>query len=297
VGAILVGYKLVLLDSTRPLDICNTIQNEKVTYMPTVPSMVKRVLELQQLRDYDLTSLKKISAGGEPNPPDLIREVYRKLSCTYINEFGMSEGLLCRTSLTDDIETICNTVGRPCCPYEQIRILDEDGRGLPPNKDGELVTKGPGIFAGYLRNPEENKKSFTLDGFFKTGDQARIDGSGNLKITGRIKDIIIRGGENISPVQVEEVLCSYPGILDAAVIGMPDKELGERVCAYIQPASGVKIDPDEIKAFMESKGASKLLIPERFEFIDALPMTEAGKHNKKALREDIKRKIGITSAA
>ena len=297
VGAIFVGYKLVLSDSTRPLDICSTIQNEKVTYMPTVPSMVRRVLELEQLPDYDLTSLKKISAGGEPNPPDLIREVYRKLSCTYINEFGMSEGLLCRTSLTDDIETICNTVGRPCCPYEQIRILDEDGRGLPPNKDGELVTKGPGIFAGYLRNPEENKKSFTPDGFFKTGDQARIDSSGNLKITGRIKDIIIRGGENISPAQVEELLCSYPGILDAAVIGMPDKELGERVCAYIQLASGVKIDTDEIKAFVESKGASKLLIPERFEFIDALPMTEAGKHNKKALREDIKRKIGITSAA
>ncbi len=163
---------------------------------------------------------------------------------------------------------------------------------MPPNQDGELVTKGPGIFAGYLKNPEENKKSFTQEGFFRTGDRARIDDSGNLKITGRIKDIIIRGGENISPSQVEELLCTHPGIADAAVIGMPDKELGEKVCAYIQPAAGVKIGPEEIKAFMESKGASKLLIPERFEFIDALPMTEAGKHNKKVLREDIKRKIG-----
>ena len=295
VGAVLVGYKLVLLDSTRPLDICNTIQNERVTYMPTVPSMVRRILELEKLSGYDLTSLKKINAGGEPSLPDLIREVYRQLHCTYINEFGMSEGLLCRTSLTDDIETICNTVGRPCCPYEQIRILSDDGKELPPGHDGELVTRGPGIFAGYLKNPEENRKSFTPDGFFRTGDQARIDGSGNLKITGRIKDIIIRGGENISPAQVEELLCSYPGIQDAAVIGMPDKELGEKVCAYIRPAAGVKIDPEKIKSFMESRGASRFLIPERFELIDVLPMTEAGKHDKKVLREDIRRKMGMAS--
>ena len=121
--------------------------------MPTVPSLVRRIIEIERLGDYDLTSLKRISAGGEPSPPDLIREVYRKLGCIYINEFGMAEGLLCRTGLTDDIETICNTVGRPCCPYEQIKILDEEGKALSPNRDGELVTKGPGIFAGYLKNP------------------------------------------------------------------------------------------------------------------------------------------------
>jgi non-ribosomal peptide synthetase component E (peptide arylation enzyme) len=259
--------------------------------MPVVPSLLKRIVDLEKMSEYDLDSLKKVSAGGEASSPDLVRMTYEKIGCTYINEFGMSEGLLCRTRLDDDIETICNSVGRPCCPYEEIKILDDEGNELPPDQDGELVTKGPSIFAGYLKNPDENRRCFTPDGFFRTGDQARIDRSGNLKITGRIKDIIIRGGENISPAQVEELLCSYPGILDAAVIGMPDKELGEKVCAYIQPAPGAKIDPEKIKAFMEGKGASKLLIPERFEFIDALPMTEAGKHNKKALREDIKKRI------
>jgi len=290
VGAILWGYKLVLLDSTRPEDICSTIQSEKVTYMPTVPSLVKRLIEIEQLGDYDLTSLKKISAGGEPSLPDLIGEVYKKLGCTYINEFGMSEGLLCRTRLDDDIETISTTVGKPCCPYDQVKILDDAGRELPFNRDGELAAKGPGIFAGYLKNPEENRKSFTRDGFFRTGDLARIDDSGNIRITGRIKDIIIRGGENISPAQVEDLLISFPGVADAAVIGVEDKELGEKVCAYIRPVSGAKLDPEEIKKFMESRGASKLLIPERFEFIDSLPMTQAGKHDKKALREDIKRR-------
>ncbi len=292
-GCIFMAGKLVLLDSTRPEDICNTIHKERVSFMPVVPSLLKRVLDLERLEEYDLTSFKKISAGGEASSPELVRKAYEKLGCTYINEFGMSEGLICRTRLDDDIETICTTVGKPCCPYEEIKILDEGGRELPPDRDGELVTKGPGIFAGYLKNPEENRKSFTRDGFFRTGDQARIDSSGYLKITGRIKDLIIRGGENISPAQVEELVCSYPGVADAAVIGMPDKELGEKVCAYVRPVSGAKLDPEEIKKFMESRGASKLLIPERFECIDSIPMTQAGKHDKRALREDIKRKIGV----
>jgi len=291
-GCLFVGGKLVLLDSTRPVDICSTIQQEKITFMPIVPSLLKRIVDLENLDDYDLSSLKKISAGGEASVPELIKTVYQKLGCKYINEFGMVEGLLCRTRLDDDFETICNTVGRPCCPYDQVKILDEEGKELPANTDGELAARGPCIFAGYLKNPEENNKVFTADGFFRSGDLARIDDSGNIKITGRIKDVIIRGGENISPAQVEELLLAHPGITDAAVIGMPDKELGERVCAYIQAVAGVTPDPEEIRAFMEDKGASKLLIPERFEFVDALPMTEAGKHDKKTLREDIKRHLG-----
>lgn len=291
-GCIFMAAKLVLLDSTRPEDICAAIQKEKVSFMPTVPSLLKRILDFERLGEYDLSSFEKISAGGEASSPELVRKAYEKIGCTYINEFGMSEGLLCRTRLEDNIETISRTVGKPCCPYDEVKILDDAGRELPLNRDGELVAKGPGIFAGYLKNPEENRKSFTRDGFFRTGDLARIDDSGNIRITGRIKDIIIRGGENISPAQVEDLLISFPGVADAAVIGVEDKELGEKVCAYIRPLPGAKLDPEEIKKFMQSRGASKLLIPERFEFIDSLPMTQAGKHDKKALREDIKRRMG-----
>jgi len=291
-GCIFMAAKLILLDSTRPEDICSVIQREKVSFMPIVPSLLKRILDLERLGEYHLTSFKKISAGGEASSPDLVRKAYEKIGGTYINEFGMSEGLLCRTRPDDDIDTICTTVGKPCCPYDRVKILDEGGRELPSNRDGELVAKGPCLFAGYLKNPEENRRSFTKDGFFRTGDLARIDDSGNIRITGRIKDIIIRGGENISPAQVEDLLVSCPGVADAAVIGIPDKELGEKVCAYIRPVSGTKLDPEEIKRFMESRGASKLLIPERFEFIDSLPMTQAGKHDKKALREDMKRRVG-----
>ena len=288
VGALLVGYKLVLLDSTRPGDIAGTIERERVTYMPMVPSLLKRIADFEELEQYDLSSLKKVSAGGEASTPGLVKEVREKLHCIYINEFGMSEGLLLRTRLDYDLETVCNTVGRPCCPYDEVKVLDAHGNELPFDTDGELATKGPGIFAGYLKNPEENSKIFTGDGFLRTGDMTRIDASGNIKVTGRIKDIIIRGGENISPAQVEDILRMHPSISDAAVIGAPDENLGELVCAYIQPAPGTQPDPQEIAAFMLGKGASRLLIPERFEFIDAIPVTQAGKSDKKALREDLK---------
>ena len=102
------------------------------------------------------------------------------------------------------MDTICSTVGKPSCPYDEVRILDIDGQEAPEGSDGELATRGPCIFAGYLKNPEENRRAFTQDGFFRTGDQARIDQAGYLRITGRIKDIIIRGGENVSPAQVEK---------------------------------------------------------------------------------------------
>jgi 2,3-dihydroxybenzoate-AMP ligase len=290
-GCIFTGGKLVLLDSTRLGDVCGAIQKERITFMPIVPSLLKRTIDFEELADYDISSLRKISAGGEASTPELIKSVTEKLGCKYINEFGMSEGLLCRTRIDYDLDTICTTIGVPCCPYDQIRIIDRNGNELPINTDGELATKGPGIFAGYLKNPEENEKAFTADRFFRTGDQARKDESGKVRITGRIKDLIIRGGENVSPGQIEEILATYPGVADVAVIGMPDKDLGERVCAYIQPAAGAKLDPEEIKTFMEDKGASKLLIPERFEFMDALPMTEAVKHDKKTLREDLKRRL------
>ena len=293
VGAMLFGYRLVLLDSTRPADICRAIQAERVTYFPTVPSLINRVLEFDQRNGFDLTSLRKISAGGEPSAPELIERFCRELDCVYIKEFGMSEGLLCRTRLDDNLETVCATVGKPVCPQDEIKILDDQGRQLPAETDGELAARGPGIFAGYLKNPEENRRAFTADGFFRTGDLARIDRSGNLKITGRIKDLINRGGEKISPAQIEGLLLSHPDIVDAAVVGMPDAALGEKVCAYVRLAPHKTPGPAAIKSFLESQGASRFLIPERFEFVDALPLTEAGKHDKKALREDIRRKLAV----
>ena len=293
-GSIFNFAKLVLIDSTDPADICRVIEEQSVTAIPTVPAIINRLVNFEGLRNYDLSSLRKIYAGGAPSTPELVKAVYNKIGCKFVNALGSVEGSTAMTRLDDNFDIVCNTVGRKCCPYEEFMIVDQDENELPPNTKGELVTKGPGIFTGYFKSAEESKNIFTKDGFFKTGDLAKIDEYGNIKITGRIKDIIIRGGENISATDIENLICSHPGIEDVAVVGMPDKELGERVCAYVQPTAGTKLGFDEIISFLRNKGASVLQLPERIEFVDSIPLTKVGKADKKTLREDIKKRLRIT---
>jgi len=293
-GAIFNRAKLVLIDSTKPDDILGVIEKEKVTALPTVPALIIRLINFDNLDAYDISSLKKIYAGGAPSTPDLVRSVFDKLKCKFVNAFGSVEGANAMTRLDDDIELTCNTVGRKCCPYETYKVIDKDENVLPRNMDGELVSKGPGVFTGYYKSADENKGIFTKDGFLKTGDLARIDEVGNIRITGRIKDIILRGGENISAKEIEDLIGSHPNVEDVAVVGMPDQELGERICAYIKKTSdGGDFKLEELVVFLKGKGASVLNLPERIEFVENIPLTKAGKADKKFLREDIKGRLGI----
>jgi 2,3-dihydroxybenzoate-AMP ligase len=284
--------KYVLSDSTDPDDICKVIEREKVTAFPTVPAIVQRIVSIENLKQYDLSSLKKIYCGGAPSTPDLVKAVYEKLNCKFVNAFGSSEGMSSMTRLDHDIETICTTVGKLDCPYSRAKVIDQYENELPPNKEGEIVYKGPTIFSGYLKSAEENKKNFTKDGFFKSGDLARIDENGVIRITGRIKDTILRGGETISAGGIEKLVLTHPAVAGVAVIGMPDKALGERICAYIQLMPGATLSPDELIAHLKSAGASVMQLPERVEFVDSIPLTGVGKTDKKALKEDIKRRLG-----
>jgi 2,3-dihydroxybenzoate-AMP ligase/mycobactin salicyl-AMP ligase len=293
-GAMFNFAKFVLIDSAEPADICRVIEKERLTAIPTVPAILIRLINFERLKQYDLSSLKKIYAGGAASTPDLVKDVVERLNCKFVNAFGSVEGSNAMTRLDDDFEIVCNTVGKKCCPHEKYKIVDRDENMLPPNIEGQLVTKGPGIFTGYFKSVEENHDIFTKDGFFKTGDLAKIDQNGNIKITGRIKDIIIRGGENISATDIENLICSHPEVEDVAVVGMPDNELGERVCAYVQPAAGKKLSFDKIISFLKRKGASVLQLPERIEFVDSIPLTKVGKADKNALREDIKKRLSVT---
>jgi 2,3-dihydroxybenzoate-AMP ligase len=290
-GALFTCAKLVLLDSVAPEAICEAVQKENVTAIPTVPALIARVVQMDDLQKYDLSSLKKISVGGAPSTPDLVRSVYEKIGCRFINGFGSVEGTCAGTRLGDSIDLICGSVGEPVCPYDNLKIVDPDGNDVATGVDGELVSKGPGIFTGYFKSPEENAKIFTRDGFFRTGDQARKDEFNNIWITGRIKDIIIRGGENISAVEIENLMSVHPDIQDVAIVGMPDKILGERTCAYIIPKPGKKPTLQEIVSFLKARGASVLQLPERVELVEDLPLTKVGKVDKKVLREDIKKKV------
>jgi 2,3-dihydroxybenzoate-AMP ligase len=292
IGAAFLNFaKLVLLDSVKAEDICEWIQKEKVTAIPSVPALIARVVNMESLENYDLSSLRTISLGGALSTPELIRSVHDKLKCIVINGFGSSEGTNTATRPGDNIDIICNSVGRRVCPYDTIKIIDQEGKEVPANVEGELVSKGPGIFTGYFKSPEENSQIFTRDGFFKTGDKAKKDQHGNISITGRIKDIINRGGEKISAVDIENLLSGHPGIHETAVIGMPDEILGERICAYVVLKPGEHLVFEEIISFLKGKGASVLQLPERIEFLEELPMTKVGKVDKKTLREDIKKRL------
>jgi len=294
ISGIFTFAKLVFLDSTDMGDISKTIQQEKITTIVWVPTLASRLVHYEGLGNYDLSSLKKMHCGGDASLPDLIKDVREKLGCIYFNGYGGTEGQTTITRSNDDLETIFRTVGRPTCPYDTYKVVDKDGKDLPSNTPGELLIKGPGVFTGYYKNPEENEKVFDKNGFFKTGDVAKIDDGGSITLTGRVKEMIKRGGESISATEIENLIIDHPDVVTVAVIPMPDPEMGERVCAYIQPKPRADLNFEKIISFLREKKASVLQLPEHIEFIDGMPFTKAENIDKRALREDIKKKIGIS---
>ena len=293
IGSIITLGKIIFLDSADDKNLCETIEKEKITSIIWVPTLAQRMLQYEDLAKHDLSSLKKMHSAGGASHPDLVKDVTEKLKMKFYNGYGGTEGMTTITRTTDDLETICTTVGRPTCPYDTYKVIDKDGNELPPNTQGELVLKGPGVFTGYYNNPEENKEAFTKDGFFRTGDVAKIDEKGYITLTGRIKEMINRGGESISATEIERLINRHPDVSAVAVIPMPDPFMGERICAYIQPKAGSQLSFDEIISFLKGQKASVLQLPERIEFIDVMPYTGAQKLDKRSLREDIEKKLQV----
>jgi 2,3-dihydroxybenzoate-AMP ligase len=287
--------KTVFLDSTDPTDICRTIQQEKVTAIVWVPTLAKRLIDFEGLKDYDLSSLKKMHCGGGVSQAEMIKGVWEKLGCTFFNAYGGTEGQTTMSRWEDPSETVLHTVGRPTCPYDIYKVVDRNGKELPPNTPGELIIKGPGVFTGYYKAPEENKMALNKEGFFRTGDVVKIDEAGNVTITGRIKEMINRGGESISATEIESLIIGHPEVSICAVIPMPDPVMGERVCACIQPKLGANLNFDKIIAYLKERKASVLQFPERIEFIVDMPLTKAEKVDKMALIEDIRKKTSCSS--
>jgi len=291
IGSIITLGKVIFLDSTNDKDICETIERERISSIIWVPTLARRMLQYEDLDKHDLSSLKKMHSAGGASHPDIVKDVTEKLKMKFYNGYGATEGMTTITRTTDDLDTICTTVGRPTCPYDTYKVIDRDGNELPPDTQGELVLKGPGVFTGYYNNPKENKEAFTKDGFFRTGDVVKIDEKGYITLTGRIKEMINRGGESISATQIEKLINRHPDVAAVAVIPMPDPLMGERVCAYIQPKAGAQLTFDEVISFLKGQQASVLQLPERIEFIDAMPYTGAQKLDKRSMREDIEKKL------
>lgn len=290
-GSVITMGSLVMLDTTDMQVICETIEREKVTSIIWVPTLAQRLLQYEGLDDHDLSSVKKMHSAGGAALPGLVREVFGRLGVRFCNGYGATEGMTTITRPVDDIETVCTTVGRPTCPGDTYKVVDKCGATLPPDTPGELLVKGPCVFTGYYKNDEENADVFDSDGFFHTGDVAKISPRGYITLTGRIKEMINRGGESISATQIENLIDRHPDVASVAVVAMPDPVMGERVCAYIQPKAGRAPAFEEVIAFLREEKASVLLLPERIEFVDVMPYTAAHKVDKNALREDIRRKL------
>jgi len=296
-GSVMTLGKLVMLDSTEPRIICETIERERVTSVIWVPTLAQRLLQFEDLDEFDLGSLKKMHSAGGAAHPDLVRDVVASLRVRFHNGYGGTEGMTTITCAEDDIEKVCSTVGRRTCERDIYKVVSPDGTTLPPNTPGELLVKGPSMFTGYYRNPEENARVFDREGFFKTGDVATLDDDGYVTLTGRLKEMINRGGESISATVIERLVSRHPEVAVCAVVPMPDPVMGERACAYVQPVTGAQLTFESIIAFLREEKASVQELPERIEFIAAMPYTKVQKIDKQTLREDIRNKLEAEATA
>ncbi|MBI4287482.1 MAG: AMP-binding protein [Chloroflexi bacterium] len=293
VGILGVGGAILLNTNTSAEATAKAVQKHRVTHILVAPTNIVDILNYPDWDKYDLSSLRHITCGVGYVAPDLLKAFRTKIpaTCKITRGYGMAEGPSIRTSLDEPFEKIFSTVGRPCCPDDEFKIIDSDGKEAPQGQEGELVTRGPHVFRGYYRNPQENAVSFTKEGFFRTGDMAAQDKEGGYMITGRIKEWIRRGGMTIVPVELEEPLLKHPKVQNVAVVGMPDPRLGERTCAYIKPKAGQTITLEDVTSFLAAQGLATYKLPERLELVDVMPVTVHDKVDKKLLRQDIADKL------
>jgi glutaryl-CoA dehydrogenase/cyclohexanecarboxylate-CoA ligase len=291
--AVAIGATLVLLDRWDPGRAIELIARERCTFTAAAtPFLIDIVGEPALRRHGGLPSLRLFLCGGAPVPAQLAQAAREALPHTFTSPlFGMTEcGGVTTCPFDAPREKLWTTDGLPCEGME-LRVVDRDGAPLPPGADGELLVRGPMVALGYLDQPGLTREHFLLDGFFRTGDQARLDADGYVKITGRIKDLIIRGGVNLSPVEIEDILFAHPHVANVAVVGMPDPRLGERVCAFIVPKPGASLTLGEAQAWMERAGVAKQKWPERIELVESFPVTPSGKVQKFRLRELIGERV------
>ena len=256
-----------------------------------MPALAIRWMDSELLEDYDLSSLELLQVGGSKFNPESARRVRPTLGCQLQQVFGMAEGLLNYTRLDDPDDVVVETQGRPMSPDDEVRIVDLEGNDVSEGEIGELLTRGPYTLRGYYKAEEHNQRAFTPGGFYRSGDMVRWHPSGNLVVEGRDKDLINRGGEKISAEEVENLIIGHPKVFNVSAVAMPDPTLGERTCAYVVPRSGETLSLEELLEFLKSKKVAKYKLPERLELVEGLPLTNVGKIDKKALREDIARKL------
>jgi acyl-coenzyme A synthetase/AMP-(fatty) acid ligase len=280
------GYeKLVLMDGWDPKWALELIQEHRVTRTGGATFFAMTLVNAPEFSEYDLSSMQLFGLGGAGVPPSIVQQLHG-LGWNSSRSYGCTEHPSITMGHLDDAPDKCAfTDGRPQ-PDVEIRLVDDDGADVAHGGEGEILSRGPDQFLGYM-DPAMDADSFTDDGWFRTGDIGRLDSDGYLVITDRKKDIIIRGGENISAREVEEILAKHPKVQESAVTAVTDPRYGERVCAFVITRENQPLELDEILAHFQASGVAKQKTPERLELVTEFPRTLSGKVQKYVLRRRI----------
>ena len=289
------GGTLVMLDAFVPQEVLQTIQSEKVTVMGQVPAQYILMMMAPDFDSYDVSSVRAAVVSAAPSPKELFTQIKEKFGIYPTNGYGLSEvsGAVTFTRVDEDsLERLSTSVGR-ANPGVDLSIMDLQGYHLPPGEEGEICISGDAVMKGYYERPDETALVLGEDGYLHTGDMGKLDEEGYMYILGRKKEMYIRGGENVYPPEVEEVLQEHPGVLFSAVIGVPDPVMGEEGRAYVVPMPGAEHPPSEedIKQWCAARLA-KFKVPRYVVFRESLPLTPLGKVMKKVLYEELKGEEG-----
>lgn len=283
--ALLGGHRLVLPDRFHPKGTLELIERERVSILAATPSMLEAMLAVAELQRYDLSSLLVVGLGAAPAQPGLVRRARAALGCAVVVGYGSTEtgGGVLVTRLEDPERQLTETVGRPF-PGAEVRIVDDQRREVPDGTVGELACRVPGLMAGYLGDGGAPAGAVDEAGWYYTGDLATRDRQGYVRVVGRKRDLIIRGGQNIVPAEVERVLLEHPAVARAAVVGVPDRFAGETIWAFVVAAKGATLDLVDLRAYCAQRMEPSKL-PDEVRACGELPTTASGEIRKAELRE------------
>ncbi|MEL0039502.1 MAG: AMP-binding protein, partial [Halieaceae bacterium] len=276
-----------------PLETLKTVQEEKCTALHGVPTMFITELDHPDFSQFDLSSLRTGIMAGAPCPVEVMKRVLAEMHMEDILiAYGQTElsPINNMTLPNDSLERRTETVGR-AMPWAEVKIVDEAGHVVPVGEKGEICTRGYSVMQGYWNDPERTAETIDKSGWLHSGDLATMDEAGYVRIVGRIKDMIIRGGENVYPREIEEFLYQHPAISEVQVFGIPDDKMGEEVCAWVQLNAGQTMSEEELKAFCKDK-ITHFKIPRFVKFVDEYPMTVTGKIQKFVMREEMLKDLG-----
>lgn len=295
-GQLLTGGAFVLVDRWDPEQVVSALDSGRITRMGGVPTMLIDLMDRLGDRGPD-AGVRSVGLGGAKVPQSLVDRIARDLGAQVHIGYGQSECvLITATEWGDDQATVAETVGRPLAGCH-VRIADpETGAVLRLGEPGEIQVRSQNMMSGYWADERATAEAFTDDGFLRTGDLGTMDERGYLTFVGRVRDVIIRGGENIYPAEVEEVLAEHPGVATAVLVGIDDERLGEQVAGVVVRAPGSEVTGEELAAFLRGRVA-RFKVPVQWRFVDQVPMTASGKVRRFVVRDETNAELGATSAA